>query len=302
MQLYQHVEKLGTDEVEGILNGTVYLFTKLDGTNAGISYEEGQVRVCSRRREITIADDNAGTCAYVKANKKFADFFDKYPDYILYGEFLVKQTIKTYRDDAWRKFYAFDVYDRNTDKYLTYEEYQPMLEEFDIEYIPLIAKLNNPTEEEIMSYLDKTSFLQPTDDIPGEGLVIHAPGFVNKYGKTKWAKVVRAEYKARKQHHAKIASTEDVEAMIVENFFTNALIEKEIAKLYSELGAFNNKQIGRYINSIYHVFITECAWEIIKKYKNPKIDFKVLNTLCTDKTKAVMASFFKELGVMMPWV
>ena len=27
---YQHVERLGNDEVQGILDGTVYLFTKLD--------------------------------------------------------------------------------------------------------------------------------------------------------------------------------------------------------------------------------------------------------------------------------
>lgn len=33
---YQHVEKLSTSEVEGILNGTVYLFYKIDGTNGCI--------------------------------------------------------------------------------------------------------------------------------------------------------------------------------------------------------------------------------------------------------------------------
>ena len=33
---YQHVERLGTDETDGILNGDVYIFSKLDGTNTSI--------------------------------------------------------------------------------------------------------------------------------------------------------------------------------------------------------------------------------------------------------------------------
>lgn len=31
MKTYQHVERLGSEEVEGILSGTVYVFSKLDG-------------------------------------------------------------------------------------------------------------------------------------------------------------------------------------------------------------------------------------------------------------------------------
>lgn len=32
-------------------------------------------------------------------------------------------------------------------KYLSYEEYKPLLEEFGIDYIPLIKKLDNPTQK-----------------------------------------------------------------------------------------------------------------------------------------------------------
>lgn len=287
--------------VEGILDGTVYLFTKIDGTNAGVAFEDGHIVACSRKRQISLQEDNGGTFAYLMSQSKFNDFFQKYPDVVLYGEYMVKNVLRTYREDAWYKLYVFDVFSKTEKRYLHYEEYQPMLEEFNIEYVPLIAKLTNPTEEEVLSYLDKTSFLQSSEDIPGEGLVIHAPDFVNKYGDTVWAKVVRAEYKARKKHHRKIVAETDMETMIVEDFFARAFIEKEVAKLYGELGTFENKHIGRYLGTIYHTFITENAWDIIKKYKNPTIDFKILNVLCTDKTKSVMASFFKELGITMPW-
>ena len=37
---YQHIEKIGSGEVEGILKGTCYLFYKIDGTNACVWFDE----------------------------------------------------------------------------------------------------------------------------------------------------------------------------------------------------------------------------------------------------------------------
>ena len=33
---YQHIERFGTQETEGIENGTCYVFPKIDGTNASL--------------------------------------------------------------------------------------------------------------------------------------------------------------------------------------------------------------------------------------------------------------------------
>ena len=33
---YQHVERIGTEKVKGLLDGKVYVFPKLDGTNTQI--------------------------------------------------------------------------------------------------------------------------------------------------------------------------------------------------------------------------------------------------------------------------
>ena len=60
---YQHVAKLGTTEVEGIENGTCYVFPKIDGTNASIWYD-GKVRFGSRKRELSLDFDNAGFMAW----------------------------------------------------------------------------------------------------------------------------------------------------------------------------------------------------------------------------------------------
>ena len=58
---YLHVERLNKTEVDNILNGTVRITAKLDGTNASVwADEDGRMRYGSRKREISIEDDNAG--------------------------------------------------------------------------------------------------------------------------------------------------------------------------------------------------------------------------------------------------
>ena len=89
-QKYQHIERLGTDEVEGILNGKVYVFSKLDGSNCGLFMDNsGNIRVNSRNRLLSIDNDNAGSCAYVLENDKYKNYLEKHPSHRLFGEWLV---------------------------------------------------------------------------------------------------------------------------------------------------------------------------------------------------------------------
>lgn len=286
---YQHIERLGADEVDGILDGDVYVYTKLDGTNTGVYLDDtGNIRVNSSKRLLSIDNDNAGACAYILANEKFKKYLDKHPNHYLYGEFLVKNRIRTYKDDAWNKLYIFDVveYKEDTIRYLSYGEYVPLLEEFDIEYIPYINKFVSPSLDDVGNLVDKGMFLQKSEGFP-EGIVIKNYGFVNKYGRTVWAKIVREEFK----HRAKIKIANCVEQQIVDEFCTSALIEKEYTKVVVEKG-WNSKLIPMLLGTIWHTFITEECWNIIKKYKNPTIDFRLLNKLVVDKIKKVKSDVF----------
>ena len=139
---YQHIVKLDDLEVEGLLVGKCYIFPKIDGTNASLwlDYEEG-VQAGSRRRHLTVeGKDNAGFLGASIVDSRFTDFFSEFSNLRLYGEWLVPHTLKTYRDDAWRKFYVFDVtvYDKDLDeeRYLPYDEYSKFLKHYDIECIP----------------------------------------------------------------------------------------------------------------------------------------------------------------------
>lgn len=292
---YQHIERLATDEVDGILNGEVYIFSKVDGTNTGIFLDnEGNVRVNSRNRLLAEGCDNAGSCAYVLAHEKFKNYLKKHPTHYLYGEFLVRHTIRTYEDDAWNKLYIFDVVEYDEEgvpHYLSYEEYAPLLDEFNIEYIPLIKKLVNPSVDEIMDLEDSCLFLQKEGCI-GEGIVIKNYSFVNKYGRTTWAKVVRKQMQISHKIN-KPVEVGSIEQLAVDELCTAEFIEKEYAKIVNENdGAWSSKLIPKLIGTVWHTFVVEESWNIVKKYKNPKVDFKILNRLVTEKIKEVKKEVF----------
>ena len=48
---YQHVERFGNLEVQNIELGQCYIFPKIDGTNASVWLEDGDVKAGSRTRE-----------------------------------------------------------------------------------------------------------------------------------------------------------------------------------------------------------------------------------------------------------
>ena len=107
---YQHICKLNDSETEGILNGTVYIFPKLDGSNCTCYLnDDGELKVGSRNRALTLIEDNQGCMAYVVSQPKFEQYLRKHPNHRLVGEYLIKNSIKDYEDDAWKKLYIFDV-------------------------------------------------------------------------------------------------------------------------------------------------------------------------------------------------
>ncbi len=278
---YQHIERLGNENAEGILKGMCYIFPKIDGTNAQLWWD-GALKAGSRKRELSAENDNAGFCGWALKQEIFYRFFNKYPQLRLYGEWLVPHTLKTYKKSAWNNFYVFDVMDGEV--YLPYENYKPLLDEFGIEYIPPICKIENPTMDRISSLLNKNTFL--IEDGVGEGIVIKNYNYKNPYGKIVWAKVVRNEFKDihLKNNLTEIKEKKLIEEKIVENYITESLIEKEIAKIKNDCG-WSSKQIPQLLSTIYHCLITEEMWDILKKMKNPTIDFKKLLFYCNNMVK-----------------
>jgi ATP-dependent RNA circularization protein (DNA/RNA ligase family) len=111
----------------------------------------------------------------------FYDFFKANPSLRLYGEWLIPHTLKTYRGDAWRKFWVFDVFNDATDSYLTYDTYQPLLDSYLVDYIPPLAKVKNGNLEHFIHVLERNNFFIQDGKGIGEGIVLKNYQYYNKY-------------------------------------------------------------------------------------------------------------------------
>jgi hypothetical protein len=298
---YQHIERLGTPETDGILMGTCYIFPKIDGTNSSIWAGDGLNLHCgSRNRDLTDGEDNHGFREWVKQNEQLLlPFFIEYPLARLYGEWLVPHTLKTYRTDAWRKFYVFDVWnitpksDETFFRLLPYTEYQPILEKFGIDYIPPLAVTENPTVESITGMLERNVYLIEDGKGSGEGVVIKNYDYWNQYSRQTWAKIVKNEFK--EQHWSneptKVRAPDQTEEKIARKYITEALVEKEYAKIASESG-WSSKMIPRLLSTVFYCLIKEEAWSFVKDHKNPVIDFKNLNQWVIRRIKEIKPELF----------
>ena len=292
---YQHIERLGTSEVTGLTKGMCYIFPKIDGVNTQV-YLNGNKEICAagRKQEMSKDTDSTGFLNYISNNQNIKSFFEKYPNYRLFGEWLIPCVIRTYNTDAWNKFYIFDVMNENN-QYLTYNEYKPMLQEFNLDFIPLIETINNPTTEQIFEIAKNTHFLQ-NDSVYAEGVVIKNYNFVNKYGHVKWGKLVLSEFfdkKLRRQQKQQWEQKQQlktkIEDTIIENFITDAFILKEVSKLLLQKNSeWQDKFIGEFLGRAWCEFIREESFNIVRKYKMPTINFQVLNKLFNEKCKQII--------------
>ena len=298
---YLHVERFGTDEVDGIQYGTVVVQPKIDGSNGVVFYDaesDYKIKAGSRTRELSLLKDNQGFYAMILSDERIKKFYEnpKNQELILYGEFLLSHSLKTYRDEAWRKFYIFDVAGlvMNTDgqtqlRYFPYDEYKPLLEEYGLDYIPVIATVENGTYEQFVNLLEQTTFLIKDGLGSGEGIVLKNYLYRNRFGRYAVAKIVKSEFKelhAKTMGGIKVEGEKMVEQEIVDKYVTTALVEKTYEKIKNEEG-WSSKNIPELLGRVWHDLIVEDGFNFVKQFKNPKIDFKTLNYLCIMKIKEI---------------
>lgn len=296
---YMHLERYGTDAVLGVEEGTTYVFPKLDGTNGSIWVDDnGEVRAGSRNRVLSVGSDNAGFYNWLLSEdpeaEKHRDLLAGFPELVVYGEWLVPHTLKTYQDSAWRKFYIFDVWNKETNEWYHYDRYSGILDAYELNYLPPIAIVKNGTYEQYLKCLEKNVFLIKDGQGVGEGVVIKNYGWKNKWGNEVHAKLITNTFK--EAHHremgAPLIGSDVLEERIVEEFVTPHLAQKVLAKIVVEGAPFEKKDIPKLLGIVWHDLVTEELWEITKKYKNPTINFGLLNRLTLGKVKELLPEVF----------
>jgi len=208
---YQHIERFGSEEVEGIEIGECFVYPKIDGTNASCWLDNGEVKAGSRNRELTLDKDNQGFYKYILENENIKRYLETFPCRRLYGEWLVPHSLKTYREDAWKKFYVFDVlcdFEDEHEYYINYKEYSEELDFFGIDYIAPIRIIKNGNLSNFEKCLDENDYLIKNGCGNGEGIVIKNYDYVNKYGRKTWAKIVTSEFKEKHRRNNGVLETE----------------------------------------------------------------------------------------------
>lgn len=291
---YMHIERLGSDEVDGLLVGTVIVQPKIDGTNVSAWEEDGYIRIASRNQLITPENEHMGfnDWAHSTTGKLLLTrLWREHPTWRLYGEWLTPHSLKTYRDEAWRRFYVFDVLDDATDRFVPYTEYQPVLEQAGFDYIPIMATVANANEDTLRALLERNTFLIRDGAGVGEGIVLKRYDFVNRYGRTVWAKIVRNEFKEK--NLAAFGAPDVVcipdEVRFVQAYVTRPRVEKAIAAMQP----WTSRRIPELFGRVYHELVTTELWDFLKTRKNKaKLDFSDLHHHMIAQIKAVYPELF----------
>lgn len=273
---YKKIHRLGSDENEGILNGTCYIQEKIDGANTQIWAQDNKI-MCGSRNNVLTAGFN-GFVDYVNDHTGINALLVDHPDYHLYGEWCVRHSI-SYDETAYRHFYLFDVF--TPEGPLDIDAVNELAEQYCIRYPKLFSKVLDPTEEHIMEFVGQSALGEV-----GEGVVIKNFDFINDFGELEYAKIVTENFKetnalvfgGNNRH-----SDSYWEMYLVNKYFTLPRIEKIMNKIQPTIDEPLGKQhTSRIVGTVLHDVITEEAWEIAKKV--PVLDFGKLKRLSAKKT------------------
>lgn len=297
---FLHVERIDKEEIIGLLDYPVYVSPKIDGTNSVVYWDSDNdcIGAGSRKRAISIENDNAGFAAWLKSDSEEAMRLCRtaynWPGCIIYGEWLGQNkfigAIKQYDVSALGHLWIFDVYDTKKDCYLTPSQVEAFCRVNHLsEWLIPHTLIENPTLEKIKEAAESNTFMMNEGYI-GEGVVVKGANlYYNKYGNFVYGKYVNDSFKETK-HKAKEPIPEgEIEKWIVETYLTEAEMGKAKAKILNLLDLDeikgNGKAIGMYLNLCFNDMVEENITEILKKKKRPIINFNSLQSICNDKAR-----------------
>lgn len=238
MKKYVDIERLKDKYALAFTKGEHIVVTeKIDGANASILTRGGEIVACSRRNELTSDNKLQGFYDFVQTlnAKDITDVLGT--NYILFGEWLVKHTIK-YPESKMRQFYVFDVFNIETEQYMPWDFTKNVANALDLNTVPVFYDGPFTSWEDLYALVGKTEMeAEPT----GEGIVIKSQDRLdNKFsGTPAYVKIVAKEFsevhqsKVHEVDPEKIAQKEH-DIALVETIVTERRVEKIIQKLVED--------------------------------------------------------------------
>lgn len=205
---------------------------KLDGSNASFTVENGELQCFSRRKKLNEKETLNDFYGWVHENVK-EWMFEFLEGHIIFGEWLVKHKIQ-YKEECYKEFYVFDVYDKKEEMYLPPENVMIIAEDLHLKHVKYLMvahpskRLNDIKAQDIQDLVGKSDMTVKPNT--GEGIIL-------KYldGKSEhedYYKIVSNEFKEfnRQKMKTEIKNNDSV----ADYAMTRARMEKMIFRAIEE--------------------------------------------------------------------
>lgn len=289
---YIKIRALGTDETEGIFEGTCVVQEKVDGANFSFYVENNKLLVASRNMVMVDKKNSGNWKAILPVTEAYNQHKDKFnPNYLYVGESTQRHTI-SYTDIP--NFIGYDIWNDETESFLDWKEAKIEFESIGLSFIHVHFEREGSeiTIEELEECI-KHSLYKEGD---AEGIVIKNYSKLNKYDNPLFAKIVTDSFKEQNRAVFKGTNQPTKEGnstiIIASTYSTEARIEKIIHKLVDEGNKLDMSMIPVLFNAVAEDIFEENAVEIYHTFD--KIDFKHLRGIVAKKCVPVLKRVLLE--------
>ena len=284
---YMHVERM-TDplpqRINGLTHGETYVFPKIDGANhcAWYDLDERRCMCASRRVVLTEDNDQTGFYSYWTTHPEIARMCEENKGLVFYGEYLTPHTLRAYQDDAWGRWYVFDVWSVLGDAYMPFDAYEPLVRSYGIDVIPPLAVENSPSRDRLIGLLTDNGYLMK-DDTVGEGVIVKNYRFRDTWGGQTWGKLVTEDFRKAFGEAWGVEDRMTVEEKGARDLLPAGFVEKEYLKFTKDRGEeWDDRMFPDFLARVmeewrddYHAEIID--WFMSMPPKDPKKLQKALN-------------------------
>lgn len=285
---YPKIYRLGHDETRGVLNGTITIEEKLDGSNFRFMLDDGVWVFGSRNTKLGNENDKIGgmfksAVEYIKTLPKnvVEQIHKTYGPVVFYGENMVPHTIKDYYWDKMPPVIGFDIFSLNTGRFFDNKTKRDMFEMLGMDVVPLIYEGGVEGVDDYIT-IPKSVWR----DGLAEGIVI------KNYNHQIFAKVVDVRFS---EENKKAFGSYKVGDPITDKYVTSYRVEKMILKLVDEGYPLDMTMMKVLPKAVYQDIIDEHGTDIL--WSNWVVDFKKTRKSIAKKCVHILDRMVKQNAV-----
>lgn len=224
MKKYDSILRYGKRETHAVLEGnpTIVIQEKIDGANASFELVNGEVFAFSRNMQLSELEGLRGFYQWTQAN---IDPSKLQEGKVYFGEWTAPHKLNY--GEHHHKFFLFDVFDLQTEKYADFDTVSEVAERLGLQTAPLFYRGEFQSVEHIQSFVGQSKLGEV-----GEGVVVKNPVYVDRHGGNVYLKFVSEYFK--EAHFSKQDKPKN-SGDSLQDFINATLTESRVSKLIGKL-------------------------------------------------------------------